>query len=165
MAHSSTWKAQFEIVYREIHRADILTLDEVKKYSATRGTFAESESLIEKICEILKKVIKSLTFAQVYQTQTNNQSHYNVKYKVNQKVQLRVENIKIERQSQKLDWQKYGLQRRIKRIGKVAYCLDLLPTISIINIFYLSIVYDHKSRDGEKLLELQPLRLVVNIEI
>ncbi len=35
--HSSTGKALFEIVYWEIPRSDMLTLDEVQKYSSTRG--------------------------------------------------------------------------------------------------------------------------------
>ncbi len=44
---SSTGRTLFEIVYGELPRSDRPTLDEVQKYSATRGSFAEGESLID----------------------------------------------------------------------------------------------------------------------
>ncbi len=107
--HSSTCKALFAIMYWEIPWSDIPTLDEVKKYSVTRGSSADSESLIEKICAIREEVTKSFMCAKAYQACTYNKSHCDVEYKVSQKVWLRVKNITIEGPSRKLDWQKYGL--------------------------------------------------------
>ena len=123
--HSSTGKAPFEIVYGEIPRSDMLTLDEVQKYSATRGSSAEGESLMERICATREEVTKSLTRAQAYQARTYNKSHRDVEYKVGQKVWLMVKDITIKRPSRKLDWQKYDPYRMTERIGKVAYCLNL----------------------------------------
>ncbi len=94
--HSSTCKAPFEIVYVEIPRSDMLTLDEVQKYSATLGRSAEGESLIKRIYATRDEVTKSLTRAQTYQARTYNKSHCNIQYKVGQKVWLRVKNITIE---------------------------------------------------------------------
>ncbi len=60
----------------------MLTLDEVQKYSATRGSSAEGESLIERIRATREDVIKSLTHVQAYQARTYNKSHCDVEYKV-----------------------------------------------------------------------------------
>ncbi len=103
----------------------MLTLDEVQEYSANRGSSAEGESLIERICATCEEVTKSLTSAQAYQARIYNKSHCDVEYKVSQKVWLRVKKITIERPSQKLDWQRYGPYRIIETIGKVAYRFDL----------------------------------------
>ncbi len=102
--HSSTGRVPFEIVYVEIPRSKILTLDEVQKYNATRGSFAEGESLIERIRATREEVTIFLACAQAYQACTYNKSHCNLEYKVGQKVWLRVKNITIERPSRKLDW-------------------------------------------------------------
>ncbi len=163
--HSSTGKAPSEIVYWEIPRSDILTLDEVQKYSAIRGSSAESESLIEKIRATRKEVTKSLTLAQAYQARIYNKFHRDVEYKVGQKVWLRVKNITIERPSQKLEWQRYGSYRIIERIGKVAYRLDLHASLQIHNVFHISLVHDHKPRVDKKSLEPQPLRLAIDPEV
>ncbi len=144
--HSSTGKDPFEIVYREIPRSDMLTLDEVLKYSAALGSSAESESLIERIRITYEEVTKSLTGAQVDQTCTNNKSHRNVEYKVVQNVWLRVKDITIARPSRKLDWQSYGLYCIIERIVKVAYRLDLPASLQIHNVFYASRLHDHQPR-------------------
>ena len=61
--HFSTGKAPFKIVYSEIPRSDMLTLVEVKKYSATQRSSAGSEILIERIRASRKEVTKSLTRA------------------------------------------------------------------------------------------------------
>ncbi len=122
----------------------MLSLDEVQKYSATRGSFAEGESLIERIRVIREEVTKSLTRAQAYQARTYNKSHCDVEYKVSQKVWLRVKNIAIERPSRKLDWQRYGPYRIIERIGKVAYRLDLPASIHIHNVFHVNLPRYHK---------------------
>ncbi len=76
--HSSTGKAPFEIVYGEIPRLDMPTLDEVQKYIATRGGSAEGQSLIERILATCKEVTKSLTRAQAYQARTYNKSYPDV---------------------------------------------------------------------------------------
>ncbi len=60
--HSSTRKAVFEIMYREVSGWDILTLDDIKKYNATRASSAESERLYEKIRAKRKKVNESKGF-------------------------------------------------------------------------------------------------------
>ncbi len=65
--HSSTGRVLFDIVYKEVLRSDMLTLDEVQKYSATRESSAEGESLIERICAIREEVTKSFTRSQAYQ--------------------------------------------------------------------------------------------------
>ena len=62
--------APFEIVFKEAPRWNILTLDEVQKYNATRGSAAEGESLIERIRATREEVIKSLAPAQAYQART-----------------------------------------------------------------------------------------------
>ncbi len=80
--HPSTGKALFEIVYGEIHRSDLLTLDEVQKYSATRESSTEGESLIERIYATREEVTKSFTRAQDYQVRTYNKLHHDVEYKV-----------------------------------------------------------------------------------
>ena len=67
-------------------RSDILTLDEVLKYSATQASSAEGESLIERICANRKEVTKSLARAKAYQARTYNKFYCNVEYKVGQKV-------------------------------------------------------------------------------
>ncbi len=68
----------FEIVYRGIPRSDLLTLDEVQKYNATRGSSAEGESLIERIRPTHEEVTKSLTRAQAYQARIYNKFHRDV---------------------------------------------------------------------------------------
>ncbi len=88
-----------------------------------------------------------------------------MQYKVGQKVWLRVKNITIERQSQKLDWQKYGRYRIIKKTEKVAYHLDLPSTIFIYNVFYVNLFRDYKSQVSEKSPELQPIRLAIDLEV
>ncbi len=127
----------------------MLTLDEVQKYSATRGSSAESESLIERIHATRTKVSKSLARAQAYQARIYNKSYCNVEYKVDQKVWLRVKNITIERQSQKLDWQRYDPYRIIGRIRKGAYRLNIPASLHIHNVFDVTLFRDHKPRVGE----------------
>ncbi len=163
--HSSTRRAQFEIVYGEVPRSDMLTLDEVQKYIATRGSSAEGESLIERIRATCKEFTKSLTRAQAYQAHKYNKSHCDVDYKVGQKVWLRVKNITIERPSRKLDWQRYDPYRIIERIGKVAYCLYLPASLHIHNVFHVSLLRDHKPRVGEESPEPQQLRLAIYPEV
>ena len=85
----------------------MLILDEVQKYIATRGSFAEDESLIERLRATCQEVTKSLTRAQDYQASIYNKSHRDVEYKIGHKVWFMVKNITIERLSRKLDWQKY----------------------------------------------------------
>ncbi len=143
----------------------MLTLDEVQKYNATQGSSAEGESLIERICATREEVTKSLTRAQAYQARTYNKSHRDVKYKVGQKVWLRVKNITIEPPSQKLDWQRYRPYRIIERIGKVAYRLDLPASLQINNVFHVSLLRDHQPRVGEESPEPQPLRLAINPDV
>ncbi len=60
VVHSSTSKVPFEIVYGEVPRSDMLTLDKVQKYTATRGSSAEGESLIEKYVPSARKSQNSL---------------------------------------------------------------------------------------------------------
>ncbi len=52
----------------------MLTLDEVQIYNATRGSFAEGESLIEIIRVTHEEVTKSLARAQAYQARKYNKS-------------------------------------------------------------------------------------------
>ena len=146
-------------------RSDILTLDEVQKYSATRRGSAEDESLIGRLYVINEEVTKSLARAQVYQTCKYNKFHRDVEYKVGQKVWLRVKNITIERPSRKLDWQKYGRYCIIEKIKKVASCLDLPSSLQIHNVFHVSLLCDHKSRVNEESLEPQPLTLAIKPEV
>ncbi len=148
-----------------IPRSDMLTLDEVQKYSATRGSSAEGQSLIERIGATREEVTKSLTCAQAYQARTYNKSHRDVEYKVGQKVWLSVKNITIERPSRKLDWQRYGPYFIIERIGKVAYRLDLPASLPIHNLFHVSLLRDYQPRVGEESPEPQPLRLAINPEV
>ena len=163
--HSSTGRAGFEIVYGEVPRSGMLTLDEVQKYSATWGSFAESESLIERIRATREEVTKSFARVQVYQARIYNKSHCGVECKISQKFWLRVKNITIERRSRKLDWKKYGPYCIIERIGKVAYCLDLPASFQIHNVFHISLLFDHKPRVGKESLEPQPLRLAIDPEV
>ncbi len=58
--HSSTGRAPFEIVYGEVPGSERLTLDEVQKYSSIRGSSAEGESLMERICATREEVTKCL---------------------------------------------------------------------------------------------------------
>ena len=143
----------------------MLTLDEVQKYIATRGSSAEGESLVERIRATRKEVTKSLTCTQAYQARTYNKCHRHVEYKVGQKLLPRVKNITIERFSQKLDWQKYGLYCIIERIGKVAYRLDLAASLQIHKVFHVSLLYNHKPRVGEESPEPQPLKLAIDPEV
>ncbi len=62
--YSSTGRAPFEIVYGEVPRSDMLTLDEVQKYSFSRGSSSKGESLIERICTTHKEVTESIARAQ-----------------------------------------------------------------------------------------------------
>lgn len=137
-------------MYGEVFRPDIFILDKVKKYIANRKNFAENESLVEKIHDIHEEVTKFFACAQFYQAQIYNKTYCNMEYKVGQKVWLTVKNITIEQLSQKLDLQNYGLYCIIKRIKKVAYCLNLPSTISIHNLVYVSLLFDNKPRVGEK---------------
>ncbi len=143
----------------------MLTLDEVQNYSATWGSSAEGESLIEKICATHEEVTKTLTCSQVYQARIYNKSHCDVEYKIGQKVGLRVKNITIERLSRKLDWQKYGPYRIIARIRKIAYRLNLPASLHIHNVFHVSLLFDHKPRVGKEFSELQQLRLAIDSEV
>ncbi len=135
----------------------MLTLDEVQKYSAIRGSSAEDESLMGRIRVTREEVTKLLARAQAYQAHTYNKSYWDVEYKVGQKVWLRVKNIRIERPSQKLDCQRYSPYRIIERIGKVAYRLDLPASLQIHNVFHVSSLSDHNPRVGEESPEPQPI--------
>ncbi len=163
--HSSTWKALFEIVYEEISRSDMLTLDEVKKYRATRGSSAKGESLIERIRATREEFTKYLTRGQAYQACTYNESHRDVEYKVGQKFWIRVKNITIKRPSRKLDWQRYGRYCIIGRIEKVAYRFDSPSSLQMHNVFHVSLLRDHKHRVGEGSPEPQPIRLAIDPEV
>ncbi len=164
--HSSTGRTSFEIVYWKVLRSsDILTLDEVQKYIATRESSAEGESLIEGIFAFCEEVTKSHVRAQVHQAHTYNKSHCDVKYKVGQKVWLRIKNIIIERLSKQLNWQRYGSYRIIEGIGMVAYRLDLLASLQIYNLFHFSFLFDHKPWVDEESPEPQPLKLTIDLEV
>ena len=143
----------------------MLTLDEVQKYSATRGSSAEGESLIERICATREEVTKSLTRIQAYQACIYNKFYCDVEYKVSQEVWLRVKNITIERPSRKRDWQRYGPYCIIERIGKVAYCLDLPASLDIHNVFHVSLLCDHKPRVGEESSAPHHLRLAIDLKV
>ncbi len=64
--HFLTGRPPFVIVYGEVLRSDMLTLDEVQN-SATRGSSAEGESSIERIRVTREEVTNSLTRTQAYQ--------------------------------------------------------------------------------------------------
>ncbi len=120
---------------------------------------------MERIRVIRKEVTKSLACSQAYQACIYNKSHCDVEYKVGQKVWLRVKNITSERPSRKLDGQRYGPNRIIERIGKVAYRLDLPSSLQIHTVFHVSILCDYNSRVGEESPEPQPLKLAINFEV
>ena len=130
----------------------MLTLDEVQKYSSTRGGFSEGESLIERICATRKEVTKSLARGQAYQAHIYYKSVCDLEYKVGQKVWLRVKNITIERLLRKLDWQRYDPYRIIEKIEMVVYCLDLPTSLQIHNLFHVSLIHDHKLQVSEESL-------------
>ena len=136
--HSSTSRAPLEVMYGEVPRSDMLTLDEVQKYIAIWESSSQGESLMERIRATREKVTKSLAHAQPYQARTYNKSHCDIEYNVGPKVWLRVNNITIEQLSRKLDWQKYGPYRIIERIRKVVYPLDL-PLASKSITFFISV--------------------------
>ena len=165
VVYFSTCKAPSEIVYGEVPRSDMLTLDEIQKYIATLGSSAEGESWIERIYATREEVTKSLTRIQAYQACIYNKSYCDVEYKVGQKVWLRVKNITIERLLRKLNWQRYGPHRIIEKIKKVTYCLDLPASLQIHNVFHVSLIHNHKPRVGEESLEPQPLRLAIDPEV
>ncbi len=152
-------------MYGEVPRSDLLTLDEVQKQIATRGSSTEGESLIGRIHATCKQVTKSLARAYSYQARKYKTSHRGLEEKVGQKVWLRVKNISIKRPSQKLDWQKYGLYFIIEKIGRVAYRLDLHSSLQIHNVFHVSPLYDYKPRVGEQSPESQPLRPTIDLEV
>ncbi len=152
-------------MYWEVPRSDILTLNEIQKYSATRGSSSEGESLIERIRATREDITKSLARAQAYQARTYNKSHCDVEYKVGQKVWLRVNKITIERPSRKLNWQRYNPYRIIERTGKVAYRLDLPASLQIHNVVHVSLLRDHKPQVSEESPEPQPLRLAIDLEV
>ena len=102
------------MVYWEVPRLDILTLDEVQQYSSTLRSSSEVESLIERICATRKEVTKLLISAQAYQDCKYRKFHRDVEYKLGQKVGSRVKNITIERPSRKLDWQVTALITSLK---------------------------------------------------
>ncbi len=145
VVHSSIGRAPFEIVYGEVLISEMLTLDEVPKYSATPRSSAEGESLIERIRATRGEITKSLTHSPTYQARTYNESYCNVEYKVGQKVWLRVKNITIEQPSQKLDWQRYGPYCITERIRKIAYRRNLPASLQIHNVFHVSLLRDHKT--------------------
>lgn len=157
--HSSTAKAPFEVVYGFVPRSDMLTAEELVKYSAVNGTTTEAEQLTERLRNTRTEVRKALAKSQEYQARHYNQSHLDVTYNVGQLVWLRVKNITLERPSRKLDWQRYGPFRIIKRIGNVAYQLKLPEELRIHDVFHVSLLRDHKPRAGEDTPEPEPLRL------
>ena len=46
----STEKALFKVVYNSISRSDMLTVEELAKYSAVTETTMKAEQLIEQLC-------------------------------------------------------------------------------------------------------------------
>ncbi|SLM36152.1 Ribonuclease H-like domain [Lasallia pustulata] len=157
--HSSTGKAPFEVVYGSIPRSDMLTAEELKKYSAVNGTITEAKQLTEHLCNTRVKVCRALAKSQEYQARHYNKSHLDVTYKVGQLVWLKVKNITMERPSRKLDWQCYGFFRIVKKIGNVAYQLNLPEELRIHDVFHVSLLRDYKPRAGEDIPEPEPLRL------
>ncbi len=117
---------------------------------------------IRATCE---KITKFLACAEAYQSRIYNKSHRNLDFKVGQKFWLTVKKITIERLSRKLDWQRYGPSRIIKRIGKVAYYLDLPASLQIHNIFYVSLLRDHKPRVGQESPEPPLLKLAIDPKV
>ena len=121
--------------------------------------------MIERIPTTCKEVTKSLTRAQAYQAHTYNKSHCDIEYNGGQRVWLRVKNIRIERRSRKLDWQRYGPYCIIERIKKVAYCPNLPANLQIHNVFHVSLIFDHKPRVREESPEPQSLRRAIKPEV
>ncbi|SLM37369.1 transposon tf2-1 partial [Lasallia pustulata] len=157
--HSSTGKAPFKVVYGSIPRSDMLTAEELEKYSAVNGTTTEAQQLTEHLCNTRVEVRRALAKSQEYQARHYNKSHLDVIYKVGQLVWLKVKNITMERPSQRLDWQCYGPFQIVKKIGNVAYQLNLPEELRIHDVFHVSLLRDHKPRAGEDTPEPEPLRL------
>lgn len=74
----------------------MFTLDKVQKYNANKNNLAEIQNMIKRLYAIYKKVIKSSARIQAYQAYIYNKSYCNFKYKIGQKVWLKVKNITIE---------------------------------------------------------------------
>ena len=157
--HSSTGKAPFKVVYGSIPRSDMLTAEELAKYSAVNRTTTEAEQLTEHLCNTRVEVCRALAKSQEYQARHYNKSHLDVTYKVGQLVWLKVKNITMERPLRKLDWQRYGPFWIVKKIGNVAYQLNLPEELRIHDVFHVSLLRDHKPRAGEDTPEPEPLRL------
>ena len=94
--HSSTGKAPFEVVYGSIPRSDMLTAEELAKYSAVNKTTTEAKQLTEHLCNTQVEVCRALAKLQEYQARHYNKSHLDANYKVGQLVWLKVKNITME---------------------------------------------------------------------
>lgn len=95
--HSSTGKAPFQVIYGTIPQSDMLTAEEVAKYSAISGTTTEAEQLTENLRSTRAEVHRALTKSQEYQANHYNKSHRDVSYNVGQLIWLKVKNITMKR--------------------------------------------------------------------
>jgi hypothetical protein len=159
--HSATNKAPFEVVYGFIPRSDMLSAEEVTKYTSQESS-ATAEDLAERLRLTREEVLRNLQRTQEYQEKQYNKHRKDTEFRVGQKVWLRIKYIAVMRSSRKLDWQRYGPFAITKRIGKVAYELDLPEDLKIHNVFHVSLLREHRSRKGEATPEPEPLRLAVD---
>ena len=160
--HSSTGKVPFEVNYGYIPRSDMVTTEEVQKYTAAKGISAEAEVLTDTLRNTRKECQQALTRARQYQKTYYDKHHTPKEFAVGQKVWLNVKNITLERPARKLDWQRYGPFRVIKRLGKQAYELELPELLRIHPVFHISLLREHKPRFGQEDSEPEPLRLAVD---
>ena len=77
-------------------------------------------------------------------------------------VYLNSKNITSTWPSKKLDFKFYRLYKVDVSVGKQAYCLKLLPSMKIQNVFYVFLLEPGKSQDGTK--TAPPLVIVDNNE-
>ncbi|KAF8748815.1 hypothetical protein RHS01_10542 [Rhizoctonia solani] len=148
--HSSTGKTPFKALYRW---EPTLTLSNVPT------DVPEADDLAQTM-EAQWKEVES-TLQQSKQQMVAGEEGSPMEFEIGEEVWLDAKNINLKTLSPKLMEQRLGPFRVIEKISNQAYCLELLPTMQIHNVFYIGLLSKVK-RDKKRAFENRPPPVTVD---
>lgn len=97
--------------------------------------------------EVLQNLTEAIKIVQNYQAPYYDAKHKAIEFQKGDRVWLRSENIRTERQSRKLDWKRLGPFTITERIGTQAYRLNIPKTMKIHPVFHVVLLEPYKQSD------------------
>jgi hypothetical protein len=95
-----------------------------------------------------EKAREALETARAYQKSYYDKTHKPMSFRVGQRVWLDLRNVRTTRPSKKLDLRRIGSCRILEKVGSQAYRLELPAGLNIHNVFHVSLIREHHSREG-----------------